>query len=136
MVRNLKFFSYFLVGLFVIENISAQEISNYGDITIKAKHVTLNKFTNQLLLKKDLQISFGNFSLYGNSAILSYDEERLVIDGSPASMLSEKDEIKGTAKQFIIYPNLSMEMLGDAQLVQDDQSIYAEKIIYQISSND
>ena len=124
------------MGLFVIENISAQEISNYGDITIKAKHVTLNKFTNQLLLKKDLQISFGNFSLYGNSAILSYDEERLVIDGSPASMLSEKDEIKGTAKQFIIYPNLSMEMLGDAQLVQDDQSIYAEKIIYQISSND
>ena len=136
MVRNLKFFSYFLVGSLVIENISAQEITNYGDITIKAEHVTLNKFKNQLLLKTDLQISFGNFSLYGNRAILSYDGERLVLDGSPASILSEKDGIKGTAKQFIIYPNLSVEMLGDASLRQDDQSIYAEKITYQISSDD
>ena len=49
---------------------------------------------------------------------------------------SNKDNINGTAKQFIIYPNLSMEMLGDAKLLQNNQSIYADQITYQISSND
>ena len=62
------------------------------------------------------------------------NEEKLVVNGSPASMLSKNGSINGVAKQFIIYPNLSMEMLGDARLVQKDQSIYAEQITYQISS--
>ena len=136
MTRNLKFFLSLFIGLITIEKVSAQEISNYQDISIKADHVTLNKFTNQLLLKTDLQISFGNYMLYGDSAILSYDEDKLVIDGFPASIFSNKDNINGTAKQFIIYPNLSMEMLGDANLLQNNQSIYADQITYQISSND
>ena len=136
MTRNLKFFLSLFIGLITIEKVSAKEISNYQDISIKADHVTLNKFTNQLLLKTDLQISFGDYTLYGDSAILSYDEDKLVIDGFPASILSNKDNINGTAKQFIIYPNLSMEMLGDANLLQNNQSIYADQITYQISSND
>jgi len=136
MISNLKFFSCFLISLSAIESISAKEIANYGDISIKAEHVTLNKFTNKLLLTTNIQINFGNFILSGDSAILSYDEEKLVIDGSPASMLSKNQSITGTANQFIIYPNLSMEMLGDAQLLQNDQSIYAEQITYKISPND
>ena len=128
MTRNLKFFFSLLIGLVSIEKVSAQEITNYQDISIKADHVTLNKFTNQLLLKTDLQISFGNYTFNGDSAILSYDEDKLVIDGFPASILSNKDNINGTAKQFIIYPNLSMEMLGDAKLLQNNQSIYADQI--------
>ena len=117
----------------VIGSISAKEISNYGDISVKAEHVTLNKFTNKLLLKKNIQINFGDFILSGDSAILSYDEEKLIIDGSPASILSNKNNINGVANQFIIYPNLSMEMLGNARLEQRDQSIYAQQITYQIS---
>ena len=96
--------------------------------------MTLNKFTNKLLLKTNIQIKFSNFVLSGDSAILSYNEEKLVVNGSPASMLSKNGSINGAANQFIIYPNLSMEMLGDARLVQKDQSIYAEQITYQISS--
>ena len=134
MISNLKFFSCFLISLSVIGSISAKEISNYGDISIKAEHVTLNNFTNKLLLKKNIQINFGDFILSGDSAILSYDEEKLVIDGSPASILSKKNNINGVANQFIIYPNLSMEMLGNARLEQRDQSIYAQQITYQISS--
>jgi len=133
MISNLKFFSFFLICLLAIANISAQEALNYGDISIKAEHVTLNKFTNKLLLKTNIQINFGDFILSGDSAILSYDEEKLVIDGSPASILSSKNNINGAANQFIIYPNLSMEMLGDARLQQKDQSIFAEQIRYQIS---
>ena len=133
MISNLKFFSYFLISLSITASISAEEIPNYGDISIKAEYVTLNKFTNKLLLKTNIQINFGDFILSGDSAILSYDEEKLVIDGSPASILSNKNNINGAANQFIIYPNLSMEMLGDARLQQKDQSIYAEQIRYQIS---
>ncbi|MDB9908435.1 LptA/OstA family protein [Gammaproteobacteria bacterium] len=133
MISNLKFFSYFLISLSITVSISAKEIPNYGDISIKAEYVTLNKFTNKLLLKTNIQINFGDFILSGDSAILSYDEEKLVIDGSPASILSNKNNINGEANQFIIYPNLSMEMLGDARLQQKDQSIYAEQIKYQIS---
>jgi len=134
MIRNLKMFSCFLISLSAITSISAKEISNYGDLSINAEHVTLNKFTNKLLLKRNIQINFGDFILSGDSAILSYDEEKLVIYGFPASILSKKNNINGVADQFIIYPNLSMEMLGDARLVQKDQSIYAEQITYQISA--
>ncbi|MDB9897952.1 hypothetical protein OAD43_06955 [Gammaproteobacteria bacterium] len=133
MISNLKFFSYFLISLSITSSISAEEIPNYGDISIRAEYVTLNKFTNKLLLKTNIQINFGDFILSGDSAILSYDEEKLVIDGSPASILSNKNNINGAANQFIIYPNFSMEMLGDARLQQKDQSIYAEQIRYQIS---
>ena len=133
MISNLKFFSYFLISLSITANISAKEIPNYEDISIKAEYVTLNKFTNKLILKTNIQINFGDFILSGDSAILSYDEEKLVIDGSPASILSNKNNINGAANQFIIYPNLSMEMLGDARLQQKDQLIYAEQIRYQIS---
>ena len=133
MISNLKFSLYFLISLSVTANISAKEIPNYGDISIKAEYVTLNKFTNKLILKTNIQINFGDFILSGDSAIISYDEEKLVIDGSPASILSNKNNINGAANQFIIYPNLSMEMLGDARLQQKDQSIYAEQIRYQIS---
>ena len=133
MISNLKFFSYFLISLSITSSISAEEIPNYGDISIKAEYVTLNKFTNKLLLKTNIQINFGDFILSGDSAILSYDEEKLVINGSPASILSNKNNINGVANQFIIYPNLSMEMLGDARLQQKDQSIFAEQIRYQIS---
>ena len=133
MISNLKFFSYFLISLSITSSISAEEIPNYGDISIKAEYVTLNKFTNKLILKTNIQINFGDFILSGDSAILSYDEEKLVIDGSPASILSNKNNINGAANQFIIYPNLSMEMKGDARLQQKDQLIYAEQIRYQIS---
>ena len=136
MIRNIKFFTCFLLSLATIGNVFAQEIPSYGDITVKAEHVTLDKFTNNLLLKKNIQIEFGDFILSGDTAILSYDEKKLIIDGSPASILSNKSSISGAAKKFIIYPNLSMKMLGEARLFQKDRSIYAEEINYQISSND
>ena len=99
MISNLKFFSYFLISLSITSSISAEEIPNYGDISIKAEHVTFNKYTNKLLLKTNIQINFGDFILSGDSAILSYDEEKLVIDGSPASILSNKNNINGAADQ-------------------------------------
>ena len=67
MISSLKFFSFFLICLLSTANISAKETLNYGDISIKAEHVTLNKFTNKLLLKTNIQIKF---------AFLIYKKER------------------------------------------------------------
>jgi len=59
-----------------------------------------------------------------------------MVDGSPASITSEDGNINGTAKHFIISPNLSLEMLGDANLFEESNSIYAQQITYQIDPND
>ena len=77
-------------------------------------------------------ISFGSFNIFGDTALLSYKNEKLIVDGSPASINSKENAISGAAKRFIIYPNLSLEMLGDANLVEHNNSIYAEQITYQI----
>ena len=135
MIKSLNFLSYFFISLFITK-VSAQDISNYGDISIQAENVTLNESTNQLLMREKLKINFGTFSLSGDSAVLSYDEKKLIIDGSPAAIFSEEESINGTARQLIIYPNLAIEMHGNAQLVQGDRSIYSEQITYQINSND
>ena len=127
MIKSLNFLSYFFISLFITK-VSAQDISNYGDISIQAENVTLNESTNQLLMREKLKINFGTFSLSG--------EKKLIVDGSPASIFSEEESINGTARQLIIYPNLAIEMHGNAQLVQGDRSIYSEQITYQINSND
>lgn len=135
MIRSLNILPCVLISLFV-PTVPAKDIGNYSDISVHAENVTLNKSTNQLMLREDLKINFESFTFSGDSAVLSYNEKKLIIDGSPATIFSAEHNINGTAKKFIIYPNLSIQMLGDAQLFQDDQSIYSEQITYKINSND
>ena len=135
MDRNLKFFCCtFLV--FATANTYSNEIGNYGDINIQADKITLDEAKNELLLKTNIIISFGIFTITGNKALLSYKNNKLMVDGSPASITSEDGNINGTAKHFIISPNLSLEMLGDANLFEESNSIYAQQITYQIDPND
>lgn len=135
MDRNLKFFCcVFLV--FAAADTYSNEIGNYGDINIQADKITLDEAKNELLLKTNIIISFGIFTITGNKALLSYKNNKLMVDGSPASITSEDGNINGTAKHFIISPNLSLEMLGDANLFEESNSIYAQQITYQIDPND
>jgi len=124
-----------VIGLLSLK-LAAQEVANYGDIKIKADVVTLDKLKNELILRKNLQINFGSFILSGDNAVLSYQKKKLMIDGAPASISSEENNIHGTADSFIIYPNLSIEMLGNAELFKNNRSIYSEHITYQIDLND
>ena len=131
MNSNLKFYYYVLLTC-LSSYLYSNEITNYSNIRIKADVVTFDELTNELLLEENLMISFGSFNIFGDTALLSYKNEKLIVDGSPASINSEEGRIKGAAKRFIIYPNLSLEMLGNANLVEDNNSIYAEQITYQI----
>jgi len=135
MDRNLKFYSYVLLTC-LSSYLYSDEITNYSNIKIQADVVTFDGLANELLLKENLIIKFGSFNILGDAALLSYNNKKLIVDGSPASINSEEGRIKGAAKRFIIYPNLSLEMLGNANLVEDNNSIYAEKITYQIKLND
>jgi len=131
MDRNLKFY-YFILLTCLSSYLYSDEITNYSNIQIKADVVTFDEVANELLLKENLIISFGNFNIFGDTALLSYKNKKLIVDGSPALISSKEDKINGAAKRFIIYPNFSLEMLGDANLVEHNNSIYAEQITYQI----
>ena len=122
--------------VFATADTYSNEIGNYGDINIQADKITLDEAKNELLLKTNVIISFGIFTITGNKALLSYKNNKLMVDGSPASITSEDGNINGTAKHFIISPNLSLEMLGDANLFEESHSIYAQQITYQIDPND
>ena len=135
MFQNSKRKFFALLVLFSANTFS-KEFKNYGDIKIEAEIVAFNEIENQLLLKKNVSVGFGNFIIEGDSALMSYEEKKLTIEGSPASINSEKDDVNGSAQRFIIYPNLSIKMYGDAKIFEGKKSIYSEQITYQIKLND
>ena len=108
---------------------------NYKNISINADTVTLDEISNELSLKGNLRINFGDFMITGENALLSYKKDELLINGKPASIVSEKRKINGKADRMVIYANLSVEMLGNAELFSDNRSISSKKITYNINAN-
>ena len=109
--------------------------NNLRDISIYSNTVTLNERNNNILFEGSIEINFGSFIIFGNNALLSYENETLTLNGDPASITSELKKINGEAKKFIIHPNQSLEMIGNATLNNKNQSISAELITYQIDQN-
>ncbi|MBT87792.1 MAG: hypothetical protein CMD55_03905 [Gammaproteobacteria bacterium] len=109
--------------------------NNLRDISINSNTVTLNERNNNILFEGSIEINFGSFRIFGNNALLSYENETLTLNGDPASITSELKKINGEAKKFIIHPNQSLEMIGNATLNNKNQSISAELITYQIDQN-
>jgi lipopolysaccharide transport protein LptA len=109
--------------------------NNLRDISINSNTVTLNERNNNILFEGSIEINFGSFIIFGNNALLSYENETLTLNGDPASITSELKKINGEAKKFIIHPNQSLEMIGNATLNNKNQSISAELITYQIDQN-
>ena len=109
--------------------------NNLRDISINSNTVTLNERNNSILFEGSIEITFGNFRIFGNNALLSYENETLTLTGDPASITSELKKINGEAKKFIIHPNQSLEMIGNATLNNKNQSISSELITYQIDQN-
>ena len=109
--------------------------NNLRDISINSNTVTLNERNNNILFEGSIEINFGSFRIFGNNALLSYENETLTLNGDPASITSELKKINGEAKKFIIHPNQSLEMIGNATLNNKSQSISAELITYQIDQN-
>ena len=109
--------------------------NNLRDISINSNTVTLNEKNNNILFEGSIEINFGSFIIFGNNALLSYENETLTLNGDPASITSELKKINGEAKKFIIHPNQSLEMIGNATLNNKNQSISSELITYQIDQN-
>mgnify|MGYP001053407924 FL=1 len=114
-------------------NIQANKKVDFGTISIKADQITFNDAMEKLSLNNNIEISFDKYVITGNTGILSYKSEQLEIAGMPASINS--DEIDGTANLFIIYPNKSLEMIGNAKLNNKGNNVTSNLITYQMSAD-
>ena len=107
---------------------------NFKNIAIQADKVTIDEAMNQLSFEDNIEIKFDRYVISGNAALLSYQDEKLEITGMPASISSNM--VNGTANLFIIHPNQSMEMIGNAKLNNKGNKVTSNLITYQIGTEE
>ena len=110
------------------ENLSLQNIS------IQSDQVIIDKKTEQLVFKNNVEIKIDDYIIIGSNALLSSKDEKLEIYGNPALIQSE--EIDGEAEAFEIYPNKSMNLIGNARLLNKGNLITSNFITYQIIADE
>ena len=112
----------------------ANENVNFKNISIESDQVTIDEANKQLAFKKNIKIKINNYLIRGSEALLSHKNEKLQIYGNPATISSS--EIDGQAEIFEIYPNHSMNLIGNARLSSKGNIIRSNLITYQISTNE
>ena len=133
MLQNYKILLIVYGFLYLPFAIPAENVS-FQNISIQSDQVTLNKNTEQLVFKNNVEIKIDGYVIKGSNALLSSKDEKLEIYGNPASIQSE--EIDGEAEVFEIYPNKSMNLIGNAKLLNKENSITSNFITYQIIANE
>ncbi len=133
MAQNYKIL-LILFGYFFLPVAISEENTNFQNISIQADQVTLNEKMSQLTFKDNIKIQIDSFIIKGSDALLSLKDKKLEISGVPASIKS--DNVDGEAELFVIYPNKSMDLIGNARLLNDGNSITSNLITYQIASNE
>ena len=89
---------------------------------------------SDLSVENNLRIKIDSYLIKGSDARLSHKGEKLEIFGKPATIKSST--IDGEAERFVIYPDKSMSLLGNAKLINQGNSITANLITYQITTNE
>ena len=112
----------------------SEESTIFQNISIQSDQVTIDQDTRQLNFKNNLRIKIDNYIIKGSDARLSHKDEKLEIFGKPATIKSSN--IDGEAEIFVIYPNKSMNLVGNAKLLNQGNSITSNVITYQITSNE
>jgi lipopolysaccharide transport protein LptA len=112
----------------------SEESTIFQNISIQSDQVTIDQDTRQLTFKNNLRIKIGSHIIKGSDARLSHKDEKLEIFGKPATIKSSN--IDGEAEIFVIYPNKSMSLLGNAKLINQGNLITSNLITYQITSNE
>ena len=112
----------------------SEENLTFQNISIQSDQVTIDEETRQLAFKNNIKIKIDNYIIKGSNALLNYKDKKLEIYGNPASIKSET--IDGEAEVFVIYPNKSMNLIGNAKLLDQGNSITSDLITYQITSNE
>ena len=128
--KNLLIFFSCLCSTIII----AEEDLNFQSISIQSDEVTIDKKDRLLAFKNNTVIKIENYIIKGSSALLSQDDEKLEIYGNPTSIQSMN--IEGEAEVLIIYPNKSIDLIGNAKLKKNGNLITSDLITYQINSNE
>jgi lipopolysaccharide transport protein LptA len=121
-------------GSLYLPFVVSKENSSFQNISIQSDQVTIDRKTEQLVFKNNVEIKIDGYVIKGSNAMLSSKDEKLEIYGNPASIQSE--EMDGEAETFEIYPNKSMNLIGNARLLNKGNSITSNFITYQIIANE
>ena len=133
MSQNYKFL-LIVFGFLYLPFVVSEENSSFQSISIQSDQVTIDRKTEQLVFKNNVEIKIDGYVIKGSNAMLSSKDEKLEIYGNPASIQSE--EMDGEAETFEIYPNKSMNLIGNARLLNKGNSITSNFITYQIIANE
>ena len=132
MSKKNKFLLWALCFLFLPILVS-KDSPNFKNISILADQVTLNEEANEIIFIKSINIKIDGMDIKGESALMSLDNEKIEISGAPVSIKSSS--LDGKADLLIIYPNQSIDMIGNATLLNDGNLISSNLIKYQIASD-
>ena len=113
---------------------NAEEDLNFQNISIQSDEVTIDDKDRLLVFKDNIKIKIENYIIEGASALLSQENERLEIFGNPTSINSI--DMDGEADILVIYPNKSIDLIGNAKLKNNGNLITSDLISYQINSNE
>lgn len=131
MSKKNQFLLWALCFLFLPVLVS-KDSSNFKNISILADKVTLIEEANEIIFIKSINIKIDGIDIKGESALMSLDDEKIEISGVPVSIKSSS--LDGKADLLIIYPNQSIDMIGNATLLNDGNLISSNLIKYQIAS--
>lgn len=133
MSKKNQFLLWALCFLFLPVLVS-KDSSNFKNISILADKVTLIEEANEIIFIKSINIKIDGIDIKGESALMSLDDEKIEISGVPVSIKSSN--LDGKADLLIIYPNQSIDMIGNATLLNDGNLISSNLIKYQIASDE
>ena len=111
----------------------SKDSANFKNISILADKVTLKEEASEIIFINSINIRIDGIDIKGESALMSLDDEKIEISGAPVSIKSSS--LDGKADSLIIYPNQSIDMIGNATLLNDGNLISSNLIKYQIASD-
>ena len=133
MSKKNQFLLWALSFLFLPVLVS-KDSANFKNISILADQVTLKEEASEIIFMNSINIRIDGMYIKGESALMSLDDEKIEISGTPVSIKSSS--IDGKADSLIIYPSKSIDMIGNATLLNDGNLISSNLIKYQIASDE
>ena len=122
------------IGFFCSTILISEEELNFQNISIQSDEVTIDEKDRLLAFKNNLEIKIENYIIVGSNALLNQEDEKLEIHGNPTSIQSMS--INGEAEVLVIYPNKTIDLIGNAKLKKDGNLITSDLITYQINLNE
>ena len=123
-----------IFGCLFLPVLTSEDSVSFQNISIQADQVTIDEEIRQLAFKNNIKIIIDSYIIKGSNALLSQKNKKLEIYGKPATIKS--NTVDGEAEVFVIYPNKSMNLIGNAKLLNKGNSITSNFIAYQISPNE